>query len=186
MLSYRMVTAFGRAIRRFARNVSDMSGLAARNFEDLLQCAYPCFEDLLDNKTHNKILLELIFVLSTWHALAKLRMHTDFTLAFFRHMTHLLGTHLRRFKSQLCPHYRTKELAKETEARSRRKTKKKTTKSPKKTSKMSTSNDEEPTLKEFSLETPKLHSLGHYPDSVPLFGTTDSHTSQTVSRVILN
>lgn len=38
---------FGRdTIRRFPPNVSDMQNLAARDYEDLLQCAMPCFKGL--------------------------------------------------------------------------------------------------------------------------------------------
>ncbi|KAF9455143.1 hypothetical protein BDZ94DRAFT_1127669, partial [Collybia nuda] len=50
---YRAVPTFGRdTIRKFANNCSEMKQLAARDFEDLLQCAIPVFEDLLP-EPHN-------------------------------------------------------------------------------------------------------------------------------------
>ncbi|KAF8173647.1 hypothetical protein BJ912DRAFT_824715, partial [Pholiota molesta] len=44
---YRQIPTFGRdTIRKFNNNVSGMKKLAARDFEDLLQCAIPAFEGL--------------------------------------------------------------------------------------------------------------------------------------------
>ncbi|KAF9493425.1 hypothetical protein BDN71DRAFT_1483521 [Pleurotus eryngii] len=60
-----------------------MKKLAARDFEDSLQCAIPVFEGLLPSE-HNTMLLDLLFVLCEWHALVKLRMHTDHTIEHLR------------------------------------------------------------------------------------------------------
>ncbi|KIK32452.1 hypothetical protein CY34DRAFT_45100, partial [Suillus luteus UH-Slu-Lm8-n1] len=74
---YRAVPTFGRGtIRRFHTNASAMKKLAARDFEDLLQCVIPVFEGLLP-KEHNGIVLDMLFDLAAWHGYAKLRMHTD-------------------------------------------------------------------------------------------------------------
>jgi hypothetical protein len=51
-----------------------MKKLAAHDFEDLLQCSIPTFEDLLDGP-HNKCLMKLLYRTAEWHMLAKLRMH---------------------------------------------------------------------------------------------------------------
>ena len=73
-----------------------MKQLVGRDFEDLLQvrnvsvptehpliwmhqCAIPVFEGLLPEE-HNKIILDLLFELGTWHMLASLRLHTESTL----------------------------------------------------------------------------------------------------------
>lgn len=43
----------------------------------------------------------------------------------------------------------------------------------------------EPRLKELNLNVPKLHVLGYYSDSIPWRGTTDNHSTQAVSPVLL-
>ena len=108
-----------------------MKKLAARDFEDMLQvvthrhtlfisslmllqfqCAIPCFEGLLDDP-HNRVLMDLLFELVTWHALAKLRLHTDLTLTFFEQVTSGLGSLIRKFVQVTCSHFDTKELPSE-------------------------------------------------------------------------
>ncbi|THG96656.1 hypothetical protein EW026_g5211 [Hermanssonia centrifuga] len=97
---YRLVPTFGRGtIRRFVKNTSAMKKLAARDWEDMLQVALPIFEGLLD-EPYNTVVLDLLFTLATWHALAKLRMHTDGTLSIFEATTANLGTLLRRFAAK--------------------------------------------------------------------------------------
>ncbi|KAJ3524831.1 hypothetical protein NM688_g8496 [Phlebia brevispora] len=119
-LQYRLVPTFGRnTIRRFTSNTSDMKKLAARDFEDMLQVALLVFEGLLD-EPYNTIILDVLFTLAMWHALAKLRIHTTSTLNIFRQATSELGSSLRRFASHVCPHFATRELPKETAARGRR------------------------------------------------------------------
>ncbi|KAG6838659.1 hypothetical protein C0991_009889 [Blastosporella zonata] len=71
---------FGRdTICKFSHDIASMKKLAARDYEDILQCSIPAFEGLLP-EPHNKILLDLYFELATWHGLAKLKMHTETTL----------------------------------------------------------------------------------------------------------
>lgn len=60
-----------------------------------------------------------------WHALAKLRLHTDLTLEILDQNTTLLGKCLRDFHNKTCIAFKTKELPREAEARERRKTKSK-------------------------------------------------------------
>src|SRR6267378_4152421 len=62
----------------------------------LRQCAIPVFEGLLPSH-HNEIVMTLLYRLAEWHALAKLRMHTDPTLDFLDSITSILGRELRRF-----------------------------------------------------------------------------------------
>ena len=134
---YRKVPTFGRGtIRHFASNASGMKKLAARDYEDLLQvrmfhlamlislkccdqCAIPVFEALLPTP-HNRIIMDLLFELATWHALAKLRLRTETTLRALDTSTKRLGNALRTFKKVTCVAYITKELPSEEAARGRR------------------------------------------------------------------
>ena len=61
-------------------------------------------------------ILRLLFLLCHWHGLAKLRLHTDETLNIFEKVTRDLGDCIRSFASDTCPHFTTKELAREAEA----------------------------------------------------------------------
>ncbi|KAJ7101024.1 hypothetical protein C8R43DRAFT_1048129 [Mycena crocata] len=174
---YRQVPTFGQAtIRRFTNNVSAMKKLAARNFEDLLQCALPVFEGLLDDE-HDSIIQDLLFTLAYWHGLAKLRLHTDFTISRLKDVTVQLGRQLRNFARNLCPQFATKELPKEEAARGRRHARKAAaakeagTETPPETRKG-------PKIKLFNLFTYKGHSLGDYVRTILFFGTVDSYSTQ--------
>jgi len=119
LYSFRQVAAFGRStIRKFPYNVADLSKLAARDYEDILQCCIPCFEGLLPSP-HNETILHLLYILNYWHSLAKLRMHTDTTIRIFRQTTTLLGDALRYFTNETCKAFKTFETDKEYQARTR-------------------------------------------------------------------
>lgn len=120
LASFRRVPTFGRdTVRRFTNNTSAMKKLGARDWEDILQCSLPVFEGLLD-EPYNTIVLDLLWALATWHALAKLRMHTSLTVTYLDDATTVLGQNLRHFKNNLCDHFATKELPREEAARGRR------------------------------------------------------------------
>uniref|UniRef100_A0A8H7XVD3 Uncharacterized protein n=1 Tax=Psilocybe cubensis TaxID=181762 RepID=A0A8H7XVD3_PSICU len=170
---YCKVATFGRnTIRRFHRNASDMTKLAARDFEDLLQCSIPVFEGLLP-PAHDKVLQDILFTLCEWHALAKLRMHTDSTLTGLEATTRRLGKELRSFVSKICPQYSTKELPKETAARARR-----AANNAKKGKPAATGSLDAKTSKMLNLFTYKLHSLGDYVKTIWLFGPTEGYSTQ--------
>jgi hypothetical protein len=59
-----------------------------------------------------------------WHAMAKLRLHNDLTLAVMDAITVSLGEKLRSFGQNTCSAFATKDLRKEYNARLRRDTKK--------------------------------------------------------------
>lgn len=66
-----------------------------------LQCAIPVFDGLF--KPHNNaIVMDLLFELATWHALAKLRLHTESTICALETSTTQLGSALRKFQSTIC------------------------------------------------------------------------------------
>lgn len=62
----------------------------------------------------------MIFELQTWHALAKLRIHTDKTLKVFEDATVTLGKTVRHFHQTTCKEYITRELKGEMAVRGRR------------------------------------------------------------------
>ncbi|KIO20707.1 hypothetical protein M407DRAFT_29645 [Tulasnella calospora MUT 4182] len=97
---YRQVDPFGRqTIRKFDANVSEMKKLAARDFEDLLLVSMPAFDGLFSAET-NAVVQDCLFTLCYWHALAKLRIHTESTLQLLEKATTDLGFQLRRFVAE--------------------------------------------------------------------------------------
>ncbi|KAG6914461.1 hypothetical protein DXG01_017109 [Tephrocybe rancida] len=117
---FRDTPTFGSdTIRKFSSNSSEMKKLAAHNYEDLLQCAIPVFEELLP-APHNAIVMDLLFTCAAWHGLAKLRMHTDHTLQVLDRITVELGQTMRRFVRETCSSFETRELPREAAARDRR------------------------------------------------------------------
>jgi hypothetical protein len=137
------------------------------------------FENLLPSP-HNEIVLDLLFVLATWHALAKLRLHTTTTIQLLDEATTQLGQILRRFGKVTCAAFDTRELPREEDARGRRQAKKKgkSDKGKGKSGVKRTSGESK--QKRFNLCTYKLHALGHYVKSIWLYGTTDNYSTQAV------
>lgn len=138
----------------------------------------PAFEALLEEK-HNKVVLDLLFTLATWHAFAKLRLHTEQTLVDFEETTTELGRQLRYFVKHTCEDFDTKELPKEHMARGRRKAAKAAKGTANPNPRVSKANAAK--RRKLNLNTYKLHSLGDYPRAIRRFGTSDSYNTQTVS-----
>ncbi|KAF7371652.1 hypothetical protein MVEN_00021000 [Mycena venus] len=171
---FRKVPTFRRStIRRFHANVSEMKKMAARDFEDILQCCFAVFEGLLP-EPHNTIILTLIYVFATWHAYAKLRMHTDSSVTSFRAVTRELGTQARHFLRTTCHRYTTYELPFEYNRRARchaqKNAKSGSTATPSKLTKE---------RKTWNICTYKWHSLGDYADAIVHVGTHDSYSTLT-------
>ena len=136
----------------------------------------PAFEGLFP-AGHNSIVWNILFRPVHWHALAKLRLHTDESLALLDEVTCLLDWQLRRFQDFTCRGFNMLELPSETAARWRRKN-----------GQFNTSNTAARNIygarsKSFNLNTYKLHALGDYVSTIRLFGTTDSYTTQVVSQL---
>ncbi|KAJ3510729.1 hypothetical protein NMY22_g15881 [Coprinellus aureogranulatus] len=161
---YRNVPAFGRdTIRKFPLNVTEMKRKAARDYEDLLQCAIPTFESLLP-EPFNSTLMVLLFVCAQWHALAKLRLHTDHTLELLDFTTTHLGAKIRNSHS-ITARVPTKELQREADARTRR------------TARDANGNTDGVGARRpatLSIFTIKFHFLGDYTSTIRRIGTTDS------------
>jgi len=139
-----------------------------------LQCIIPVIEGLLSDEDEKDI-LDLIFILATWHAYAKLRLHTDHTLATFDALTKPLGDALRHFAGKFSDRFDTKELPKEADARKRRAAKGKGKGKPTR---------QKATKVRFNLSTYKLHALGDYVNTIRQRGTTDSYSTQMVSSFL--
>ncbi|KAG8958574.1 hypothetical protein FRC03_009004 [Tulasnella sp. 419] len=174
---FRQIPPYGRdTIRRFHHNVSEMKKLAARDFEDILQCSIPVLEDLLPSP-HNQNIRRLLFAASNLHALCKLRMHTESTLIELEAAIKNYGRLIRHFSRHTCAAFATYETPKEVQARARRAGRKEA-----KSTKQGTSSGRNITItrpqKQFNLERYKLHALGDYPATIRLFGTTESYSTQ--------
>jgi hypothetical protein len=92
---------------------------------------------------------------------------------------------LRTFKDVVCVAYKTYELPAEEAARGRREAAaaKKAASLPNTTqTKVVKASSTGRKLREFNMETYKLHALGDYAVSIRLFGTTDNYNSQTVTN----
>ncbi|KAF7964872.1 hypothetical protein HWV62_1965 [Athelia sp. TMB] len=187
---FRQIPSFGRdAIRRFVNNVSDLKQLAARDYEDLLQCSIPVFDGLLP-EPHNSTILSLLFTFAHWHGLAKLRMHTDPSVALLEAETEELYAQLRYFATSTCEAFDTYELKRELDARQRakqRRNQKKADLAPVSTAGKESieplapvANSETLGLKKkkFNLNTVKFHFLPDYPATIREFGTTDSYSTE--------
>lgn len=148
------------------------------------------FDTLLPDK-HNQIVERLLFELATWHALAKLRLHTETTVCDLEASTHRLGVQMRLFEKEVCPHYVTKELPNETAARGRRSSAQNAKSVPQKKAptaskaKATAAAKNGPTaqakLRKLNINTYKMHALGGYARAIRLHGTSDSYSSHIVS-----
>jgi hypothetical protein len=135
------------------------------------------------------VLLQLLFSAASWHALAKLRLHTDHTLNLLDDATSSLGSKLRNFSATVCTEYNTRELQREADARQRRQA---TAQKPP-NSGASTAPVPGPSAlpsaqkpvggrrpKALNLNTYKNHSLGDYAATIRMYGTTDSYSTEAV------
>lgn len=154
-----------------------MKKLAARDFEDLLQCSIPAFEGLFP-EPHNSRILRLLYRLCEWHALAKLRMHTDPSLDHLDSLTQELGTLTREFRDKTCQSFETKELPREAAARQRRAQQKKTQPH---SARHETSSARR--LKTLNLKTYKYHALDDYVRTIRVLGCTDNYSTQVVCHL---
>jgi len=139
----------------------------------ILQCSVPAFEGLLP-EPHNVILMGVLFHMAEWHALAKLRMHTDDTLATLERTTETLYSRVREFCATTCTVFKTRELPREKQARDRRH---QSQRSQKRNGNGGESISKEKT---FNPDTYKLHSLGDYVSTIREYGTTDSYSTLLV------
>ncbi|QRV90230.1 hypothetical protein RhiJN_18248 [Ceratobasidium sp. AG-Ba] len=159
---FRATPTFGSTIRLFAQDVASMSRMAARDFEDILQCCYAVFEGLLPPICDEEA-RSLIFLFASWHGLAKLRLHTKVTLDILKSLTKKLGAALRNFAT-LTEGLDVRETPQESARRRKR--------------------HEDQTAENgrrrcyLNLNTYKMHSFGDYVPHIDEYGSTDSYSTQ--------
>jgi hypothetical protein len=133
----------------------------------------PVFEGLFP-EDHDALIQTLLFRFAQWHALAKLRLHSETTLSVLDATFNILSRQLRKFRDFTCAAFNTMELPKEKAARERKATRECS----------SAGNADARSSgrkgKKFNMNTYKFHAMGDYVRSIRLFGTTDSFTSQIV------
>ena len=144
------------------------------------QCSIPVFEGLLP-EPYNSSVLQLLFYLAHWHGLAKLRIHSDVTLAILDKETTVIGRLLRTFNTETCPWFKTKELRQEAAARQRLQAKQHGGQS----SELSSSVPMRKPMS-FNLNTYKIHALGDYVETIKMYGTTDSYSTEPVSDIAIS
>jgi hypothetical protein len=123
----------------------------------------------------------LLFTCVHWHALAKLRTHTDLTLDILDIITVQLGAAFRAFVRNTCPAFDARELHREADSRKRRQQKKAAEGGSSGLTAVASS-DDECRKKTFNLERYKYHALGDYADTIRRLGTTDSFSTEPVSN----
>ncbi|RDX47354.1 hypothetical protein OH76DRAFT_1526067 [Lentinus brumalis] len=182
---FRQVSGFGwTTVRKFASDVCAMKRLAARDFENILKCIIPCFDGLPGvSEADNEAMLTLLFVAAYWHALAKMRLHSDTSVALLDDTTTVLGYELRYFANVTCTHFKTRETQAEYEARKRAEAHSAPTAAalslaPGTLPASSTTPHSGRRPQTFNLNTIKMHFLGDYTWFIKTIGTTDSYTSQ--------
>lgn len=113
--------------------------------------------------------------MATWHALAKLRRHSEKTVIELEASTCRLGKALRHFKQTTCSVYDTRKLPNEEAARKRAR------KYPLKRPEPGGTNKKE----EFNLTTFKIHGLGHHAAFIRWIGTSDNVSTQWVRDIYI-
>ena len=116
------------------------------------QCSIPVFDGLLC-EPFNGMLLRLLYKAAEWHALAKLRLHTDSTLNLLESVTREFGRLIRQFCDKTSDKFDMVELPREAGAH------------------------KGGAKKKLNLNTYKFHALGDYVATIRLFGTTDSYST---------
>ncbi|KAF8834278.1 hypothetical protein BDN67DRAFT_992701 [Paxillus ammoniavirescens] len=170
---FSLIPSFGiNSIHHFPPNVTETRQRAAWHFEDMLQCTYPAFEGLFPSE-HDTTIRTLLFRLTEWHALVKLRLHSDDSLALLDQALKRLSAQLRRFQCATCAAFKTRELPSEAAARHRQQEAMAAT-----GCKVNATQSSGRCSKSFNMLTYKFHALGDYSKSIRLFGTTDSYTTQ--------
>ncbi|KAK0485391.1 hypothetical protein EDD18DRAFT_1083283 [Armillaria luteobubalina] len=171
-----------------------MKKLAAHDFEDILQCCIPwvtllialpspcafCFTSSYWHNPnmlspHDETVADLLYLSMYWHALTKLRMHTDSSLAEFRLVTTGFTNALHHFTDVTCQAFDTVETdakyakRKHNEAQCQQKAG---------LTSVGTSTEHLDQRMSFNLSTLKAHAIADYPDQIEIFGTTDSYSMQ--------
>ena len=137
----------------------------------------PAFYGLLP-EPHNTEICKLIVAALEFHTLAKLRLHTEHTIADLEQAIVTYGRLVRRFAARTCPAFNTKDTPKEAEAKARRKAKKAAN------SGDSSAGTSTRALKDnsrtFSLSRFKFGAIGGYPATIRSIGASENSSTLRV------
>ncbi|KAG8713124.1 hypothetical protein FRC09_019071 [Ceratobasidium sp. 395] len=169
-------------------DVASMSRMAARDFEDILQCCIAVFKGLLPPICEEPA-RTLIFLFASWHGLAKSQLHTKVTLKMLESLKSKLGLTLQNF-AKLTESLDVRETPQEY-ARWQKQYKSSKAKSSAKgkqvTKKAASEGGNGRRRCVLNLNTYKTHSMGDYVPNIEEFGTTDSYSTQigklTIQRI---
>jgi hypothetical protein len=125
------------------------------------------------------VVQSLLYRFAQWHALAKLRIHSESTVVFLEETFKKLSQKLRKFQAYTCAVFNTVELPREKTARQRKAAQCSVTNNP-------STESSGVRQKKFNLTTYKFHAMGDYVRTIRLFGTTDSFTTQIVSTICIH
>ena len=156
----------------------------------------PVFEGLLPPEDDETV-ADMLFELSNWHALAKLRMQHDVTLENLDLATSHMYATIRTFAQTTCEKYTTHELPAESDARARRQRAKQTSSASKGKGKAVSNRDASAgppadpaddaavstsrrVVRFTVMESIKYHALGDYVDYIRRSGPTDNTSTQCV------
>ncbi|KAL1684855.1 hypothetical protein GGG16DRAFT_129726 [Schizophyllum commune] len=179
---FRQMPTFGRdKIRRFARKVSELSCMAVCDYEDILLCIIPCLEGLLPIEDEKSI-LDLLYIMNYWNALALLHVHTSSTVCILDDLTTKLGKALCYFADVTCSYFKTRETEKELGKRKRAEARcaaTATTSGVAGESLAPATASQGRCLKTFSLRMIKLHFLGDYTEAICQYGSLEHFSTKT-------
>jgi hypothetical protein len=103
-------------------------------------------------------------------------MHTDYTLRIFEVLTVTLGDQLQNFANVTCTNYNTFELPREAAARQHR-----NLKNPQAAAlDTNVAGGMARCVKTFTMDMYKHHALGDYVETIQMYGTCDSYSTETV------
>ncbi|KIM57874.1 hypothetical protein SCLCIDRAFT_129484, partial [Scleroderma citrinum Foug A] len=141
-------------------------------------CTIPIFMGLFP-ELHNSMVCKLLFLLSHWHGLVKLRMHTDDMLEVMEGVSRRLSNQLHMFVNATCPAFSTQELLREVESRRRHQAREGEHDQNHTHGTLTTvTGSHRPKVMNLSMY--KLHALRDYPTQIRMYGTTDSYSTQSV------
>jgi hypothetical protein len=143
----------------------------------------PCFEGLFPQQFDGAI-QNVLFSMAAFHGFAKMRMHTDTSLAIFDGLTTQLGKVIRFFANRVCPELPTRATAKEAAAKARQRARAANKKSTTRTNKTKSKSDKDDCRK-FNIFTYKWHALTHYVHIIRRYGTLDFLGTQRVCQMII-
>jgi hypothetical protein len=125
------------------------------------------------------VVQSLLYRFAQWHALAKLRLHSESSVAFLAETFKKLSGLLRKFQLYTCTEFNAVELPRERAACQR-----KANERSESSNASAESSGTRP--KKFNLRTYKFHAMGDYVRTIWFFGTTDSFTTQIVSTFAIH